>query len=125
MSVAEIIFQQLGGRRFAVVTGSKILASTEDTLIMTLARNKSGANRLSIKLDWNDTYTVRFFKYSKPSIKLTSDTAYPIQEKVKDIEVLDNVYCDELQDIFERVTGLDLSLCRVYYDSCGFSAEGN
>ena len=103
MNVPEIIFQQLGGQRFAAITGSRKFTGYIDGLTMTLTRNKSGANRLAIVLTPNDTSTMHFFKCSR-----TSDT-------ITDIKVFDEVYCDELQDLFEQVTGFDLSLCRVYF----------
>ena len=101
MHVPEIIFQQLGGRRFAAVTGSRNFTGYNDSLTMTLVKNDSGANRLAITLTASDTYTMRFFNCSR--------------WKLKEIEVFDDVYCDQLQDLFEQVTGFDLSLCRVQF----------
>ena len=103
MHVPEIIFQQLGGRCFAAVTGSRNFTGYNDGLTMTLAKNESGANRLAITLTPNDTYNMRFFEYSRA------------RGTIKEIEEFDDVYCDELQDLFEQVTGFDLSLCRVYF----------
>ena len=103
MNVPGIIFQQLGGRRFAAVTGSRNFTGYTDGLTMTLAKNDSGANRLAITLTPNDTYNMRFFRYSRT------------QGTIKEIEELDEVYCDQLQDLFEQVTGFDLSMCRVYF----------
>ncbi|MBQ9433555.1 MAG: hypothetical protein IJU26_04980 [Synergistaceae bacterium] len=103
MNVPEIIFQQLGGRRFAAVTGSRNFTGYNNGLTMTLAKNESEANRLAITLTPEDTYIMRFFKSS------------PTRGTINEIEVFDDVYCDQLQDLFEQVTGFDLSLCRVYF----------
>ena len=56
MNVPEIIFQQLGGRRFVAATGSRNFTGYNDGLTMTLVKNASGANRLAITLTPNDTY---------------------------------------------------------------------
>lgn len=103
MNVPETIYQQLGGQRFAALTGTRKLVGYTNGLTMTLAKNESGANRLAITLTPNDTYVMRFFKYS------------PYSETMTEIELFEDVYCDQLQDLFEHVTGFDLSLCRVYF----------
>ena len=94
--VAETILQQLGGRRFIVMTGSKNFVAVENGLIMTLVRNKSGANRLSIMLTPMDTYYMRFFKIRAGRLVEVAD--------------FDDVYCDQLQELFTSVTGLDTHL---------------
>ena len=104
---AGTILQQLGGQRFAAVTGSKDFTSDDNALHMTLAKNKSGANKLSVTLDADDTYTMCFFKYTA-SMKM-------IPECLSEIEIYQDVYYDHLQDIFEAVTGIDLSMCRVFF----------
>ena len=64
MSVAETILQQLGGQRFTAMTGSKNYLADGNSLRMTLAKNHSKANRLTITLDEaTDTYRMRFYKY--------------------------------------------------------------
>lgn len=61
MSVAETILQQLGGHRFTVMTGSKNYIADGNSLRMTLAKNHSKANRLTITLDEvTDTYIVGY-----------------------------------------------------------------
>lgn len=65
MSVAETILQQLGGQRFTAMTGSKNYLADGNSLRMTLAKNHSKANRLTITLDEaTDTYRMRFYKYT-------------------------------------------------------------
>jgi len=98
-TITQIIYDQLGGRRFAVITGSKDFFSTSDTLRMSLARNKSGANRLDIRYDeGSDTYTMRFYRltFHRKECKV----------KCKEIAECSDVYCDSLQHVFIEVTGL-------------------
>ncbi len=121
-NAAEVILSQLGGREFVVVTGVKNLCTDNgDNLKMTLPRNQSGANRLEIKLDYaTDTYDMRFFKYTAPKLKLSTKTltAVQISEKVKDIRSFSGVYCDQLQELFSLVTGLDTRMPRVFGINC-------
>ena len=109
LEVAATILMQLGGRRFIAMTGSKDFVGTEDSLLMTLSRNKSGANRLKITLDFGtDTYSVRFYKYLP--MRFDHKRGDFITPKEKDIYTLDEVYWDMLQEIFTDVTGLDTHL---------------
>lgn len=99
--VATTILQQLGGRRFAMMTGSKdfMKADNGNTLMMRLARNKTSANRLSITyMEGEDLYKMRFYRVT------TSRKTF--ETKTKDIKVLEGVYCDMLEDTFTSVTGL-------------------
>lgn len=49
--IAKTIFEQIGGRRFAAMTGSKDFIDMGNGLRMSLARNKTSANRLDIIYD--------------------------------------------------------------------------
>jgi len=98
-TVAQTIYSQLGGRRFAVMTGSKDFFTMPNALRMSLARNKSGANRLDIRYDeGSDTYTMRFYRLTFHRKEL--------EVKCKEISEYSDVYCDSLQHIFTEVTGL-------------------
>lgn len=91
--VAETILQQLGGRKFTVMTGSKNYAAIENGLQMHLTRNKIGAKYLTITLDEMDTYTMTFSKLNKDF-------------SLKVLAVKEGIYNDMLQRIFTDVTGL-------------------
>ena len=55
--------EQIGGKRFAVMTGSKDFVDMGNGLRMSLARNKTSANRLDIIYDaGTDLYNMRFFR---------------------------------------------------------------
>lgn len=101
--IAQTILKQLGGGKFAVVTGAKNFVGGNRALSFTLPSNfcKNGVNRVKVQLEWNDTYTVTFSKVWG--------------KKVTEFGRFEDVYCDELQDLFERETGLSLMFCRVRY----------
>jgi hypothetical protein len=105
-AVAEIILSQLGGNKFIVMTGSKnfINDSSTGTLRMDLVQNKSKSNKLWITLKADDTYTMRFFKYT--GVRFDRKTCTMKDSVTKEVKVIEGVYCDMLQDIFTDVTGL-------------------
>lgn len=103
-NVAETILNQLGGGKFIVMTGSKKFMSEENKLHMNLSKNMSKANRLTITLDPNDTYTMRFFKLTGGTLNKKTFEYSEIKEK--DIEVISGVYNDQLQNIFTSITGM-------------------
>ena len=60
--IAKTILEQIGGRRFAAMTGSKDFTDMGNGLRMSLARNKTSANRLDIIYDGGaDLYNMRFY----------------------------------------------------------------
>ena len=61
--IAKTILEQIGGRRFAAMTGSKDFIDMGNGLRMSLARNKTSANRLDIIYDAGaDLYNMRFYR---------------------------------------------------------------
>lgn len=116
MSIAQIIYQQLGGNKFSVMTGSKNYLQADITetnpnawLRMDLTKNKSKANRLKISLMPDDTYKMEFYSMRKKSWKqlaLDGGDLFIIGNE----QTIEDVYCDQLQEIFTTVTGLYTSL---------------
>lgn len=105
MNIPETIFQQLGGGRFVAFTGCKDFVSDKNSLRMSLPRNHSKANRLTITYDSGlDTYTMRFWRYTSFRIDYKRGVFYP--EKYTDLKIVDDVYCDQLQEIFTDYTQL-------------------
>lgn len=97
--VAEEIFNQLGGNRFAVMTGAKqFIALTKPGLRMKLPKNNSGANYLDITLQSNDLYEMRFY-----CLKLNSKT---FETMFAEKAGFTDVYVESLQDVFTQITGL-------------------
>ena len=97
--IAKTILQQIGGRRFAAMTGSKDFIDMGNGLRMSLARNRTSANRLDIIYDAGlDLYNMRFYRrtFSKKTCEC----------KTKDIATHEGIYCDMLEEMFTMVTGL-------------------
>ncbi len=102
--IANEIWRQLGGRRFAVMTGAKNVTWSELDGIVTLefrlpgsgGFTKDGINRVRVRLDASDTYTVTFQRVRGTTIKNVAE--------------VDDIYADNLRDVFERHTGLRTSL---------------
>ena len=113
MTIAETILEQLGGRRFAVMTGTKEFVEIgNNALQMRLARNSSGANRLLITLDEaKDLYIMRFFRVTGG--KISRKTLEWIPKKIKEIAAFEDIYCDQLEEIFREVTGLKTRMPRI------------
>ena len=96
--IAATILQQIGGRRFAAMTGSRDFMDLGDGVRMNLSRNKTSANRLTITLDEEtDTYRMRFYR-------MTVGKHFEVRTKY--IAVYEGVYCDMLEEVFTSVTGL-------------------
>lgn len=104
MTIANTILQQLGGNKFIVMTGSKNFLSDGNTLRMHLAKNVSKANRLEITLDADDTYTMRFYKYTAG--RLNTKTFSFTEDKIVEVYEANGIYCDMLQPVFTEVTGM-------------------
>ena len=97
--IAKTILQQIGGNRFATMTGSKDFIDLGNGLRMNLSRNKTSANRLDILLDEEtDSYIMKFYRhtFSKKTFEVTN----------KDVVRHEGIYCDMLEDMFSEVTGL-------------------
>jgi hypothetical protein len=100
IEVANTILEQLGGRRFVSMTGAKALTACDNGLRMKLPGNltRSRINWLEVKLEANDTYTMTFASERRPRGKAWAER--------KVVERVELVYCDQLEDVFETVTGL-------------------
>ena len=99
--VIDVMIKQLGGNHFFAMTGSKPQykdISTDSPLIaLKLKRNKSKANYLTIQyVRGLDLYTMEFINMTKTERKIVSS--------------YDNIYNDQLIEIFESETGLRTSL---------------
>jgi len=95
--VARIIWEQLGGNKFRVMTGAKNLLNTGDGLAMRIGRNSSNSNYLKITLNSMDTYDMEFAKLTRMGEK-------------KSVTEYNDVYNDMLTDIFTSHTGMYTSL---------------
>ncbi len=97
--VANTILDQLGGRRFLVMTGAKNLVGSANSLSMRINSTNSDGKRvnvLSVTLDPSDTYTVT--------------ASYLRANRLTEVATASDIYNDSLRDVFERFTGLYTSL---------------
>lgn len=99
--VAQIILEQLGGRKFAVMTGARNFMSSNDecgALSFRLPSNfaKEGINYVKVTLTGMDDYTLTFGKVRGLKYKV--------------VDTREGIYAENLREVFKRVTGLDTSL---------------
>ena len=99
--VAMTILKQMGGwRRISAMTGAKQVIIEKDGMggaSFKFSNNARGMpNHVKIILEADDTYTVTFSRVRGMSFK-----------KLKELE---GIYASQLKGIFERTTGLYLSL---------------
>jgi hypothetical protein len=99
LTVANTIFEQLGGVQFSAMTGVKKrnCVGSNDSLSCPLPHR----HFFYVQLLPSDTYRVEYGKMT------------PNHERKVLVETTD-VYCDELRGLFERVTGLRTSLSAVF-----------
>ena len=93
MSVANEIYRQLGGNKFAVMTGAKNFIDLENGIRMKIGRNKTNHNWMEVTLNSLDLYDVAFAKLTKFGER-------------KSLKEYKNVYNDSLVELFERHTGM-------------------
>jgi hypothetical protein len=95
--VARTILEQLGGNKFIVMTGAKSFVQTDRALYMIIPMGPGRGRRMfRVELADNDTYRVRLSRL-RPGKR---------QPEVETIAAQDDVYCDMLAAVFERMTGL-------------------
>lgn len=116
MDVANTIRFQLGGARFAAMTGAKNFSGhaaekgTRGALSFSLPSRfaKDGINYVKISLMGSDTYTVEFIKIGpRPSLK---QMLAGKEQTLTTVKKLEDIYADQLQSAFTRATGLDTKL---------------
>lgn len=95
---AETILEQLGGaRRLGVMVGAHSFVGGAGTLTFKFkAKAKNSANCVRISLNSSDTYTVEFIRLNGPNFWAKGDFS--------------DVWAEDLRKLFERETGLALSL---------------
>lgn len=97
-NVANTILAQLGGSRFIAMTGAKNLLYGASELQMQIGRNAKRVTHVRIHLAADDTYTVDFYRVAKRGLKVDTLSAHSM------------IYCDQLQELFTRETGMHTSL---------------
>ena len=95
--IADTIWQQLGGQRFSLLTGTNPICYGEKNgkvyLLMSVGRNSKSVNRFEVAYNEHlDLYEVRF-------IRKRGDQAHVVAN-------YNEVYCDMLHTLFEQHTGM-------------------
>lgn len=97
MTIANTILQQLGGRRFIIMTGAKnFIAMDGGALSFQLPKAKDGINRFKVTLTAMDDYRLEAFRVTRSSFTAKGE--------------MDGIYADQLRGAFEKMTGLATSL---------------
>jgi hypothetical protein len=103
--IAQTIYQQLGGNKFKVMTGATAMYLEEDGMYGLAVTYKMcrKSNVIKILLNGKDLYNVEFCKLKK----FQKGRAVYNEKSVAKFE---DVYCDQLAELFESQTGLYTSL---------------
>lgn len=97
LEIANTIRQQLGGNRFATMTGAKDFVGGSNFLQFSIGRGaKNRANKVRVTLEATDTYTIEFFRV--------------VSCNVRNVGEARNVYASGLQAVFRAATGFDTHL---------------
>ena len=99
LAVANEILRQLGGRKFLVMTGAKKLvgdAYNGESLSFRVGKNPKGVSAILIKLNGLDLYDIQAYQIRNNQFT----------EKGRE----NNVYVEDLQQAFTRLTGINTHL---------------
>lgn len=91
-TVAQTILDQLGGKRFMVMTGAKVSSFDDTSITLKLTIGKLSAFKVILDLG-TDTYNVHCFIGKGLKMRLAKDPMH-------------DVYAEDLVRIFETETGL-------------------
>lgn len=99
--VAKTILQQLGGKQFITMTGSRGFTGGADRLQFIVGKGANRQiNKVVVILDPSDTYTVQFWHIDQRAATF----------QMKLLESQSDVYADNLRDVFTEHTGFWCSL---------------
>ena len=90
---AQTVLEQLGGKKFIAMTGARNFTKGKDFIQFKLPKAKKGISYVKITLTEMDVYTIEF-----------------LSKTGKVIEKAEDVYNDQLQNIFTKNTGLETHL---------------
>ena len=102
LEIGKEILRQLGGNKFIAMTGAKQFLADDNKLMFRLPRADNGINRVVIALNSKDLYDISFERFTVSN--KTLETKQIIKATFEDI------YCDQLVEIFEKTTKLYTSL---------------
>lgn len=105
-TIGATILQQLGGQKFVMMTGcSKFMIGEKSEtnpkywLRMNIGQNSKGVNRLKVYYnEVTDDYTMEFYR------QVMDHKTFDV--KISRVKIYENVFCDQLQELFTEATGL-------------------
>ncbi len=95
MTVADTILSQLGGSKFAAMTGARAFVGSSNSLQFSIPRNRA-IDKVFIELTELDLYNVTFFSIRGASVKA--------------IRMVGSVDATQLREVFTMTTGLETNL---------------
>lgn len=98
--VAQTIYEQLGGRRFAAMTGARDFVSDGNTLRFRLPARFARRGITRVRIDYHPGQDLYEIQFARIRGLYTLDV----------IERAAGVYAEDLQRIFTDATGLDTHL---------------
>jgi hypothetical protein len=69
-TIAQTILEQLGGNKFVTMTGATNLVASANSLTFTVPNTARRTNKVVVKLDADDTYTMEFWYITKNATKV-------------------------------------------------------
>lgn len=106
IQIANIIMHQLGGyRRLKLMTGFKDHVALDSGLQFRIGKNCNSINKIKITLNGLDLYDMQFISVRKK--RGSWDYISTVKAEYN------NVYDDQLVELFEQATGMFLSIPRV------------
>jgi hypothetical protein len=110
LTLNQLTMSNNGFNRLKVMTGANHFFKDSNSVGFQFKMCKK-ANALKITLNNMDTYDLLFYKIGKKINKEYASIGIKIYDiTTKDIQNYENIYCDQLKEIFEQFTGLYLSL---------------
>ena len=92
----QVTIAQLGGNKFRAMTGVRGFTFDPSTSELSFRLPNPKVNHVRITLNGNDLYDIKFGRIRKSTYKV--------------VETVEDVYAENLQDVFTRVTGLRTTL---------------
>lgn len=95
--ISETILAQLGGKRFAMMTGANSFMHDDNgSLIFKLPAKQHGLAHFGVRIELNamDTYDMHFLRMKRGASAVVETTTH------------EGIYNDQLQTIFTKETGL-------------------
>lgn len=97
---AKEVLEQLGGNKFIAMTGARNFTKDKNSIRFRLPKANNGIKFVKIELTPMDTYTIEFGKGN-------------VMSGYKVIKKIDDIYADQLVEIFSENTGLETQLHKI------------